>query len=171
MSMTTASKYGFKKSFPFNLGVLLGFLVVMGLSAAFSTLLYRLIPHAEPVMLWLGAVYILWLAWSVWKDAPHGSKQGLAQTASVLSGMVLQFVNVKVILYGITAMSTFILPHYRGFFPVAFFVILLSVTGFAGTCCWALFGSVFKKFFNRHRKASNAAMALLLVYCAVTMVA
>lgn len=170
MSMTNASKYGFKKSFPFNLGVLLGFLIMMSLSAAFSTLLYRLIPHAEPVMLWLGAAYILWLAWSVWKDAPHGSKKGLAQTASVLSGMVLQLVNVKVILYGITAMSSFILPNYHGFFPIAFFVILLSMTGFAGTCCWALFGSVFESLFNSHRKASNTVMALLLVYCAVTMV-
>lgn len=45
MSMSNAAKYGFKKAFPFNVGVLLGFLVVMGLCAAFSSLLYSSYPR------------------------------------------------------------------------------------------------------------------------------
>ena len=55
MSMSNAAKYGFKRAFPFNVGVLLGFLVVMGLCAAFSSLLYEFIPAVKPYMLVLGA--------------------------------------------------------------------------------------------------------------------
>ena len=170
MSMTNAGKYGFKKAFPFNLGVLAGFLIVMSCCAAFSSVLYDFIPFVKPVMLWLGALYILWLAWSVWRDRPHEGQHSPAQTNTVLSGMVLQFINVKVILYGITAMSSFILPHYQGAAAVIGAVLFLSLAGFAGTCCWALFGSAFDRFFKSHGKLLNAVMALLLVYCAAAMV-
>ena len=169
LSMTNAGKYGFKKSFPFNLGVFFGFLIVMSCCAAFSSLLYDLIPSIKPVMLGLGAAYILWLAWTVWRDKPHEGKKGLAQTNTVIAGMVLQFINIKVILYGITALSSFILPHYRGFAAIAGFVFILSAIGFTGTCCWALFGAAFERFFKKHRTVLNAVMALLLVYCAATM--
>lgn len=169
MSMTNAGKYGFKKSFPFNLGILCGFLIVMSCCGAFTSLLYDIIPSVEPFMLCIGAVYILWLAFTVWHDKPHDGKKGISETNSFVSGMVLQFVNVKVILYGITALSSFVLPYHSSFAAIALFVIILAVTGFAGTCAWALFGAAFERFFKLHAKVLNAVMALLLVYCAVTM--
>ena len=170
MSMNNARKYGLKKSFPFNLGILLGFLIVMSACAAFSSLLYEVIPSIKPFMLCVGAGYILWLAWIIWRDKPHEGKGGLAQSNTLLSGTVLQFINIKVILYGITALSSFVLPHHHDFNTIAVFVIILSVVGFLGTCCWALFGAAFERFFNKYAKALNAVMALFLVYCAVTMV-
>ena len=170
MSMTNASKYGFKKSFPFNVGVLLGFLVVMTCCAVFSSLLYDWIPSVKTTMLLLGAAYLLWLAWTVWRDKSHEKKKGLSQTNTIPSGMALQLINVKVVLYGLTAMSSFVLPHFHDFPSLAAFVVVLSVTGFLGTCCWALFGAAFERFFKGHRKTVNALMALLLIYCALTMV-
>ncbi|NCB50603.1 MAG: lysine transporter LysE [Clostridia bacterium] len=169
LSMTNAGKYGLKKSFPFNVGVLLGFFAVMSCCAAFSALLYDFIPSITPVMLFVGAGYILWLAWTIWRDKPHAEKKGLAKTNTVASGMLLQFINVKVIMYGITAMSSFVLPCYRDFVSLAGFVVLLSFIGFAGTCCWALFGAAFERFFKKYSKILNAVMALLLVYCAFSM--
>ena len=40
----------------------------------------------------------------------------------------------------------------------------LALIGASGSFVWALFGSVFCKFFSRHTKAVNLVMALLLVY-------
>ena len=171
MSMSNAAKYGFKRSFPFNVGVLLGFFVVMGLCAAFSSLLYEFIPSVKPYMLCLGAAYILWLAWSIWRDKPHAEKKSIfTRTNTVVAGAVLQLVNVKVILYGITSLSSVVLPHYDSIPVLALFCFILSVTGFLCTLLWALFGAVFEKFFKKYSKIVNAVMALLLVYCAVTMV-
>ena len=173
MSMTNAGKYGFRKSFPFNLGVLAGFLILMTCTAVFSSVLFDFIPAIEPYMRWVGAAYTLWLAWIVWRDKPNEeekNKNGLAQTNTFLSGMLLQFVNVKVILYGITAMSSFVLPYYRGALSISVFVAILSMTGFLGTCCWALFGAAFERFFKKNRRIVNVVMALFLVYCAAAMV-
>lgn len=169
MSMTNAGKYGFQKAFLFNVGVLLGFLVVMSACAAFSSLLYGTIPAVKPYMLCLGAAYILWLAWTVWRDKPHGQGGTMARTNTLLSGMVLQFINVKVILYGITVLSSFVLPHCQSAAAVAGFVVFLSLVGLGCTCCWALFGAVFEGFFQRHWRLLNGIMALLLVYCAGSM--
>lgn len=171
MAMSNAGKYGFKKGFRFNIGVLFGFFIVMASCAAFTSLLYDFVPQIEPVMLCAGAAYILWLAWSVWRDRPQEGKKRVMRTNSILTGMALQFINVKVILYGITGMSTFVLPHYKGFFALLPFVLLMSFFGFAGTCCWALFGAVFEIFFRKHKKILNALLALLLVYCAVSQLA
>lgn len=169
MSMTNAGKYGFKKSFPFNLGIWAGFMIVMSCCAVFTTLLYDLIPTIKPFMLCIGAAYILWLAWTIWRDKPHKDSQKITKTNTFAVGMIMQFVNVKVIIYGITALSSFVLPHYDGIFPVLLAVIYLATLGFSGTCCWALFGAAFEKFFAKYNKVLNAVMALLLVYCAVTM--
>ena len=168
MAMSNAGKHGFKKGLRFNFGVLFGFFIIMSICAAFTSLLYDFIPQIEPVMLCIGSAYILWLAWAVWQDKPHNDEKPTLQVNSIVSGMILQFINVKVILYGITGMSTFILPYFKGFTALFPFILLMSFVGFTGTCCWALFGAAFEMFFNKYRKIMNTLLALLLVYCAVS---
>ena len=170
MVMSVASKRGFKKGFPFCLGVILGFFLVMIVCTAFSAALFDFIPQIEPFMKYVGAAYILWLAWTIYRDKPHEKKKSRFEADSMFSGVMLQFVNVKVILYGITAMTTFILPYYKSIPSLALFIAVLTLTGFASVCCWALFGSAFQKVFTAHKKILNIVMALLLVYCAVTTV-
>jgi threonine/homoserine/homoserine lactone efflux protein len=86
-----------------------------------------------------------------------------------MSGLLLQFVNPKVILYGITTVSTFIVPYYKSAFVLTGFSAILAFIGFVSTCCWALFGSMFQRFLIKNDKLVNTIMALLLVYCAVSL--
>jgi cysteine/O-acetylserine efflux protein len=168
MSMSHASRLGFRKSFPFNLGILFGFTIVMALCTLFSAGLYALIPKIKPVMLIVGAGYMLYLAWKIWKSNSDIQVRN-AKSSSFLSGCLLQFMNPKILVYGITSMSSYILPVFQAPFVLAGFVLLLSLVGFTGTVCWAVFGSVFSKVFKEHRKLLNGVMAFLLVYCAVSL--
>jgi len=168
MSMSNASRLGFRKSFPFNLGILAGFAIVMTLCTLFSAGLYALIPKIKPVMLVIGAGYMLYLAWKIWKSDSDIQVQD-TKGSSFLSGCLLQFVNPKIMIYGITSMSSYILPVYQAPLILAGFVLLLSLVGFSGTVCWAVFGAVFSKIFKEHRKLLNGIMALLLVYCAASL--
>lgn len=62
------------------------------------------------------------------------------------------------------------MPYYQGQWgPLVFFALLLAFIGFAFTLCWSLFGSVFKLLFSKYAKITNTIMALLLVYCAVSL--
>lgn len=168
MAMTNSIKYGFSKTMIFCLGVFVGFLVDMSLCALGTSFLYEYIPTIQPIMRWIGAGYILLLAVVVFRDKGEGVAEGeSAGSVGLVTGVIMQLVNVKVILYGITAMSTFILPHYRSLGALILAILFLSVFGLAATSSWALFGSMFQGFYGRNRKAVNSVMALLLVYCAV----
>lgn len=168
MSMTHATRIGLRKSYPFNLGVLLGITLVMILSTLFSSLFYSYIPKAEPFMLVVGAAYLLYLAYKTYKSSGE-LKAGRTTDASFLTGTLLQFINPKLYIYSITAMGSYILPHFRDRTTLLFFALLLSLVGFLCTILWALFGSLFRKLFTRHTKLINTIMALLLVYCAFSL--
>jgi hypothetical protein len=59
---------------------------------------------------WAGAAYILWLALKI-ATSPATNDGLLSEPISFWASFGLQFVNVKIILYGITALSTFVLPY------------------------------------------------------------
>lgn len=168
LSMSHAMRLGFRRSIRFNFGILAGFFIVMTVCSTFSATLYSLLPRVKIVMQVIGAVYMLYLAYKVWKSSSD-LKMEDRNEASFLSGMLLQFVNPKIYIYAITAMSLYILPVYHSFWALAGFTIILALIGASGTFVWALFGSVFCKFFSKHTKAVNLVMALLLVYCAVSL--
>lgn len=168
LSLSNAARLGFKKSVRFNLGITLGFLIVMSVCTIFSSTLYAALPRVKPVLQLLGAAYMLYLAWKVW-HTPADLKTEGGQEASFLSGMVLQFMNPKIYIYAITAMTLYILPIYQSTLALAGFTLVLTVIGASGSYVWALFGSAFCQLFARHTRAVNAVMALLLLYCAVSL--
>lgn len=168
LSMSNAIRLGFCRSIRFNLGILAGFAVVMSVCTAFSATLYSFLPKVKIVMQILGAAYMLYLAWKVWKSSSELSADS-GKEASFLSGMILQFVNPKIYIYAITAMSLYILPVYHSTAALIGFTAILSLIGASGSFVWALFGAAFCKFFSKHMKLVNIIMALLLVYCAVAL--
>lgn len=167
MSMSNASRFGLRRSMRFTVGVFAGFFVIVGLALAFSIALYRAIPAIKPVMTAIGAAYILWLAYKTATSSPHDAKAGGQST--FLSGMLLQFLNPKAILYGLTAASTFIVPYYRSVPVLVGFAVALAFVSLVATSCWALFGSVFQRFMAQNHRAVRYVMSALLVYCAVSL--
>lgn len=168
LSMSNAIRLGFRRSIRFNLGILAGFTTVMTICAVFSTALYSFLPKIKFVMQFLGAAYMLFLAWKLWRSSNDQSADG-GNEASFLSGMILQFANPKIYIYAITAMSLYILPVYQSAGAFIGFTIILSLIGASGSFVWALFGAAFCNFFSKHSYIVNLVMVLLLVYCAVSL--
>ena len=82
------------------------------------------------------------------------------------AGFVLEFVNVKIMLYGVTALTSFVMPAFDSTAAVAAFAVLLAAIGSVANWTWALFGVLFQRALRNHGRLFNAIMALLLVYCA-----
>jgi threonine/homoserine/homoserine lactone efflux protein len=72
-------------------------------------------------------------------------------------------------IYGVTALSSYILPHFKGSVVLVFFCFLLAFVGFLCTLLWSSFGALFNKLFSQYAKVVNTVMALLLIYCAVSL--
>lgn len=168
MSMSNAGRLGFKRSLPFNFGIWGGFSVVMLICTLFCSLLSSLIPRIKLPMILVGAAYMLWLAWKTWRSTDEIRENHTH--SGFFSGFILQFINPKIYIYCIISMEAYILPLYSHEPLTLFgFALLLAFIGFIATLCWSAFGSVFKLLFSRHARVTNAVMALLLVYCAVSL--
>jgi threonine/homoserine/homoserine lactone efflux protein len=167
MSMNNAIQKGFRKAIPFNLGIFAGFIFVLILCTVFSSLLFAVIPRIQFPMKVLGASYMIYLA--VKPFLLSKKREAKDSNGSFFIGAALQLINPKLMIYGITAISSFILPWYTDIPILAFFIFLLSFVGFACTICWSFFGSLLSKIFSKYGRIINIVMALLLVYCAVSL--
>ena len=169
-AMMYSSKYGFRKGVLFVFGCLIGFLCLMLCCAVFSSILYETIPAIKPFFLTGGALYMIYLAWIVWKNKPHSGKTPMKSTHIVLHGALQQFINIKVIIYAITVWTTFILPHYNTLSALIGWYIFLSCFGPICAFCWVIVGTSFDKLLGKYGIVVNAVMVLGLLYCAAAMV-
>ena len=168
MSMSNGSRKGFRGALPFNFGILAGFSIVMLVCTLFCTMVSTLIPKIKTPMLIAGGLYLLYLAWETFRSS--GQIEETRTRDGFWYGLLLQFINPKIYIYCIMSMEAYILPFYQGQIPALVgFSILLALIGFASTLCWSAFGSAFKRLFSTHAKLVNTSMALLLVYCAVSL--
>jgi len=184
MSMANGSKFGYKKTLQFISGISTGFFVVMVLSSYFNLVLFNLMPKIKIFMGILGAGYMMYLAIKIMKSNGQIDKdneeiidesktnkfsKGENKLNSFFTGMTMQFVNPKAILYGITVVSIFIIPYYKSNVSLLLFSIFLALVAFLSTSSWALFGSLFNKFLSKYRKQFNIVMGLLLIYSALSI--
>ncbi len=168
MALSTAGKQGFKGALKFNLGVWAGFSIITAVCALFLSTLTSLVPKIERPLVIIGAAYMLYLAWKIFRASGEMKSEG--KSMGFWSGFALQFVNPKLYIYCIVSMEAYILPYYAGQpGPLFGFAMLLAFIGFFFTVCWAAFGSLFKTLFTKYAKITNTIMALLLVYCAVSL--
>lgn len=169
-------KYGFKRSLPFMLGVLTGFTSLLLASSFFNHYINRYLPMAEGVLKVLGAAFLIYLALLVMgvdllkpfkKD--KNSDESALNTTAFTTGLVMQYVNVKAILYCLTVIGTFIAPHYSTWYQLVLASLVLGLIGFSSLVAWTLFGTVFKRFLAKYQKPVNIIMAGMLIYSALVV--
>ena len=71
------------------------------------------------VLKYIGADYILWLAIHIAFSKP--STENAEQSASFLKGFMLQFVNVKIYMFGVTALTGYVVGYMSSFPALLFF--------------------------------------------------
>jgi len=167
-----AINFGLKRSMGFLYGIFFGFVSVLLLAGFFSKLLLKTIPDLEPIMRWIGAAYILYLAYNILKaDYSFQQNNQQVQPFSFSHGFLLQFLNPKGIIYALTLYSAFLysiidIPRY-----IVLFAFILASTGFLSLLLWALFGTLISRFLyqDKVRKTVNLLLAVLLAYTAVKL--
>lgn len=174
LSMVNASRDGFKRSLPFLFGIFTGFFTLLLLSSYFNLILFKLMPKIKLIMSIIGALYMTYLAIKIMKSSPkedssENSSKSSSKVNSYSTGLAMQFVNPKGVLYCITVIANFIIPYYKSGFTLFLFSLFLALVGFSSVCSWALFGSLFNRFIENYQKPFNIAMGLLLLYSAYSI--
>ncbi|WP_339838727.1 LysE family transporter [Paenibacillus sp. FSL R7-0272] len=173
ISMTRAREHGFRSTFPFIRGVAAGCLLIMMLSSYFNLALYQYIPAITPCLNVFGCIYMLYLAFKIMRstssksESEHNSKK---TRYSFWFGFSLQLINPKVILYALTALSVFVLPHAQSHHQLLGYSLLLTLIGISANLTWALGGRLFQRFLLKYERPFNIVMGLLLIWTAVSLI-
>ncbi|MGN0275783.1 MAG: LysE family transporter [Hominisplanchenecus sp.] len=162
--LASTSKYGIKKCLRMLFGIWIGFLCICMICSIFCTALVSLVPAIRPYMKYVGAAYLVYLAWQTFRRSPAG--EGEEKIPSFLTGFMLQFLNIKVIILVMTAYSGFILPGNTGFTALLLgaFPLLAGIGG--GNLIWSALGGLLRQYYNKYYRFINTVMALLLLWCA-----
>ncbi|MDO4647230.1 MAG: LysE family transporter [Eubacteriales bacterium] len=167
--LSTASRYGLRRNLKLLLGIWTGSLTLMCLSGIFCSALKQIVPEAANYMKYVGAAYILYLSWGTWKRRPPSDQEN-DREPSYLMGLFLQLLNVKIILYGLTMFSSFILPYEQRIPMLFLFAVYLMILGAIGNLIWGLAGTILKRAYEKNYKLMNGVMALLLLWCALRII-
>lgn len=163
LSFYAVSQGGWKRGKETLLGIGAGFLVVMTVCALFCRGLSLWLPALTRVLRYVGVAYLLWLAFHIARSAPSSET---AQAVSFWRACVLQFVNVKIILYAITVYTAYVLPVTNDWSALLLHALWLTALGCAGVLSWAAAGGLFQAFLARYHRPFHLVMAALLVLCA-----
>src|SRR5215212_11075454 len=97
MVAASGANFGLRRTLPHMLGVALGFPVMLLLVAVGAAELLHGSPGLQRALRWVGAAWLLWLAWriAVADPAAKGGVAGPARPMSFLQAALFQWVNPK----------------------------------------------------------------------------
>lgn len=165
MILSSGVRFGLRRSLPHLLGICLGFafmLVAVGLGL--HTLLHDH-PAVLTAMRWVGAAWMLWLAWKLaTSSADLSAPGGAEQPMTFLGACAFQWINPKAWVMAVTAMSTY-LPPDAGWTGTLQLAAVQTVVGSPCVLVWAAFGSAMRTWLADplRLRTFNIAMALALV--------
>ena len=163
--LNAVSKNGIRKGKDTLLGVATGFMLVMVICALACMELSRVIPQMTGILKYIGAAYIVWLAIHILMSKP--TEGSVEKKGDFWTGFLLQFINVKIILYAITIYTGYILPNSNSAMLLGASVLTNTLVGMSGCITWAIAGQLMQKQFIKHYRIMNAVMAAVLLWSVV----
>ena len=167
LALNTVTNYGYKKGRPLFWGIFAGYYVVQMICAIFVFGVSTFLPDVLGIMKYIGAAYILWLAVHIAMSRPD--TDSVEKSASFLKGFLLQFVNVKIYLFGITALTGYITDFSASLWVLILFEFIIATIGTVATLTWVGMGVLIQKVYQRHYRVINVILALTLLECVYSM--
>lgn len=166
MLLSSGLTYGYKRTIPHVLGVVIGFplmtiFVGLGLGEFF-----KLYPIAFTVLKTAGILYLLWLAWKISRSTPTFKENDAdSQPLKFIPIVLFQWINPKNWIKIITAMSVYVTSVEHATMQIMIITLIFFITVFISANSWALGGVILKKLIKSDIgiKRFNIIMAILLV--------
>ena len=167
-SLAMSLRHGRKQSMVMWLGLLAGFSIAVTLMAVLTHFIGMAFGQYVGYLKYVGAAYIVYLAYRILRSSKQGKeKQG---DCTFLSGMLVQMTNAKMLLFDLTAFSTFVLPYSNRLVDLLEVGAWLLIAGPGGNLVWLFAGSYLRRFFTKYGRQVDVVSAIALVLCALYIV-
>jgi threonine/homoserine/homoserine lactone efflux protein len=164
MIAASAANHGIRSTLPHMLGIAVGFagmLVVVcgGLGSALLGL-----PWLLPAFRWIGAAWLLVLAWKI-AIAPPPGEGGRGRVLGFFGAMAFQWINPKAWLIAVAAAGEYLSPQQSLVFQLARIFLVFLVVGVPCLAVWACIGGGARRVLRSpgRVRAFNIAMSTLLI--------
>lgn len=164
MLMTSAAKFGVRRTAPHLLGIVLGFPIMVFVVGVGLGELFTAFPIVKMVMKYLAIAYFLWMAWHL-----LGLKLGAASAAErplkVVEAALFQWINPKAWAMAISFVAAFVVVGEYRFASIVLLSLGCFFLGPFSALTWAVFG---KQLHNLMRRTGTerylgAVLAALMV--------
>jgi len=162
--------YGLRRCLPYQTGLATGVFLMMLLGGLVSASLLAEFPALEPILRYVGAAYIVYLAYSL-LCASYKFADQPARPLGAGHGLALNLSNPKLVVYSFTVFSSFLAPVTGSAVGLIVTALLLAVVSACATLTWTLFGAAIRARLRDPRfvRWVNIVLALALVYAAVEL--
>jgi threonine/homoserine/homoserine lactone efflux protein len=165
MLLASGVNFGFVRTRPHILGVVIGF-TIMVLGVAFGIgHVFSLFPPLYSVLRVISVAYLLWLAWRI---GTAGSTNPVvsdeARPMTFMEAALFQWVNPKGWMVCLSVAANYVTPDDL-WLDVAILSAVFTIVSVVSASSWALFGTSLRPLLENERsmRIFNIAMALALV--------
>lgn len=164
MLASSGATYGVRASVPHMLGIALGFSVMLVVVSAGLGSLLLAWPPLLPVMRWVGATWMLWLAWKI-ASAPLPGTVAPRGVLGFTGAAAFQWINPKAWLIALGAASEFTQPDLPLMLQAGRIGLVFLAVALPCMLVWVLLGRGAGRLLRApvQVRAFNIAMAVLLV--------
>jgi threonine/homoserine/homoserine lactone efflux protein len=166
MLLASGVNFGFRRSVPHMLGIGIGFMVLLLATGLGLGQLLERFPVIYTTLKYVGAAYMLWLAWKIANSGPMADQpaQNAGTPLSFLGAAAFQWVNPKAWVMAVTAMATYTDPN-QYLVTVVVVTLIFGAVNIPSVSTWAVFGAGLRRFLADPKlcRIFNITMALALV--------
>lgn len=177
MVAASGATYGLARTWPHILGIAVGFPVMIVAIALGADQVLRARPGIHVALVWIGAAYMVWLAWRIATAKPVGTSAtggapSRGRPLNFVEAAAFQWVNPKAWIIALGAVATYTRPEtllvQTLVIAAMFFVVCVP-----SCAMWTGIGAGAARLLRTERaiRAFNIAMAALLVLSLVPILA
>jgi threonine/homoserine/homoserine lactone efflux protein len=165
MVTTSGANFGLRRSWPHIFGITVGFAAMVAILGFGAAGLFLAFPQIHRALKWVGAIYLVWLAWRIATAGRAQIEGGRVRPLTFLEAAGFQWLNPKGWVFAAGALSAFTTMDGNLIGEVAMITGVIAVACMAATTTWCAFGVGIGRALKSDRAltAFNWSMAALLV--------
>ena len=168
LSSYSGFNFGFKKTIPLMLGVILGWTTMLTVMASGLIIIFQKYIFLQSIIKILGTIFLIYLAYKIAFSSTNES-ENIKKPVLFFDTFLFQFINPKGVMVAMIAVSTFIDVQNNYLRDATIVIITYFFMAVFSVSSWCLLGKYLRKFATSKNfiKKFNYTMSFLLIVCVI----
>jgi len=163
MLMASGANFGFARTIPHLLGVVIGFTLMIFLIGAGLAQLFEAYPVSYRVLKLVSIVYLFYLAWKIATASKPEGAENKGTPITFVQAVLFQWVNPKAWAMALTAITAYAPTQSVG--AIVLVAIIFGLVNLPSVGSWTLLGQEMRRILTNtlRLRVFNGVMAVLLI--------